>query len=307
MQNHYDIIIIGAGPAGMTAGIYAARAKKKTLILSEGIAGGQISLTHKVANYPGYEEVSGFLLAQNMYKQAKRFGCDIKTNLRISAIDAEAKLKAAEVNDKDRYTADALIIATGGKARELGVPGERELIGRGVSHCATCDGEFFTGKNIIVVGGGNSALEEAVALTQFVNHVEIVHQFDHFQAFESAVKEAAEHPKIDFTLETRITEFIGKESLEKVCLENTNTGKSEIRKIDGVFVFIGYVPQSGIIGEKTKLSEYGEIITDEQLRTELPGVFAAGDVRQKKVRQITTAVSDGTIAALSAIEYIEGK
>ncbi len=305
MENHFEVIVIGAGPAGLTAGIYLSRAKIKTLILNQGIAGGQIVLTHKVANYPGYEDISGYMLSQSMYKQAKSFGCEIKNNIKITNTNLTGKVKTVEVNGKDVYTADAVIIATGGKARELGVPGEANLIGRGISHCATCDGDFFAGKNVIVVGGGNSALEEAVALTQFVNHLTVVHQFDHFQAYESAVKEAKANDKIDFIMESTVTEFYGEHSLEKVKIKNLKTGEEEIRAIDGVFVFIGYVPQSEFLGGVLKLSQWGEIITDKNLATSIPGVFAAGDVRQKKVRQITTAVADGTIAALSAVEYIQ--
>ncbi len=307
IENQYDVIVIGAGPAGLTAGIYLARAKVKTLILNSGIAGGQIVLTHKVANYPAFEDISGFDLAQRMLKQAQSFGCVVRNNIKITNLDLKSEIKSIEVNGTDSFTAKAVIVATGGKARELGAIGEKKLIGRGISHCATCDGEFFTDKDIIVVGGGNSALEEAVSLTQFVRKLTIVHQFDHFQAFESAVREAKENPKIDFLMESVIHEFHGDEGLQSVSIKNLKTGEIQKRTIDGAFVFIGYVPRSEFLNGIVELTPWQEIITDERLATSLPGVFAAGDVRQKKVRQITTAVSDGTIAALSAAEYIQGK
>ncbi len=307
IENQYDVIVIGAGPAGLTAGIYLARAKVKTLILNSGIAGGQIVLTHKVANYPAFEDISGFDLAQRMLKQAQSFGCVVRNNIKITNLDLKSEIKSIEVNGTDSFTAKAVIVATGGKARELGAIGEKKLIGRGISHCATCDGEFFTDKDIIVVGGGNSALEEAVSLTQFVRKLTIVHQFDHFQAFESAVREAKENPKIDFLMESVIHEFHGDEGLKSVSIKNLKTGEIQKRTIDGAFVFIGYVPRSEFLNGIVELTPWQEIITDERLATSLPGVFAAGDVRQKKVRQITTAVSDGTIAALSAAEYIQGK
>ncbi len=306
-ENQYDVIVIGAGPAGLTAGIYLSRAKIKTLILNSGIAGGQIVLTHKVANYPAFEDISGFELAQRMLKQAQSFGCKVRNNINITHLDLTSDVKSIEINSKETYTAKAVVVATGGRARELGASGEKKLIGRGISHCATCDGEFFTDKEIIVVGGGNSALEEAVSLTQFAKKVTIVHQFDHFQAFESAIREAKEHPKIDFLMESVIAEFYGDDGLTGVKIKNLKTGETQERTIEGVFVFIGYVPRSEFLNGIVEVNKWGEIITDERLATNVPGVFAAGDVRQKKIRQITTAVSDGTIAGLSAGEYIQGK
>ncbi|NPA45547.1 MAG: FAD-dependent oxidoreductase [Chlorobi bacterium] len=304
-ENKFDIIIIGGGPAGLTSGIYLSRAKVKALILNEGISGGQMSLTHEVANYPGIESISGYMLSRNMQKQAETFGCVVKSNIKVTGYDLTGKVKKITVNDKDVYEAKAVIIATGGKSREIGAVGEKEFAGRGVSYCATCDGDFFQDKEIIVVGGGNSALEEAVSLTQYASKVTVVHQFDHFQAYKHAIEVATNHPKIDFILESTVTGFYGEQSLEKVTIKNLKTGEETEKKIDGVFIFIGYVPQTQPFENIIDLNDRGEIIANGNLETSVAGVFVAGDCRAKRWRQITTAVSDGTIAALNAIEYIQ--
>ena len=305
MENKFDVIIIGGGPAGLTSGIYLSRAKVKVLILNEGIAGGQMSLTHEVANYPGIESISGYMLSRNMQKQAESFGCIVKSNIKVTDYDLTNDVKKITVNDKDIYEAKAVIIATGGKSREIGAIGEKEFAGRGVSYCATCDGDFFQDKEIIVVGGGNSALEEAVSLTQYASKVTIVHQFDHFQAYNHAIEVATNHPKIDFILESTVSGFYGSQSLEKVKIKNLKTGEETDKIIDGVFIFIGYVPQTKPFENIIDLNERGEIVASANLATNIKGVFVAGDCRAKRWRQITTAVSDGTIAALNAIEFIQ--
>lgn len=306
-SNHFDLIIVGGGPAGLTAGIYGSRAKLKTLILNEGTVGGQLVLTHEIANYPGIESTSGYMLGSTMARQAKSFGCIIKSNVRITGLNLSEDIKQVEVNGKDFYSADAIILSPGGKSRTIGIPGEVELKGKGISYCATCDGDFFQDKNIIIVGGGNSALEEAVSLTKYASKVTIIHQFDHFQAFPHAVAEAEQNSKIDFVLNSNITEFIGEDRLKGVKVNNLVTGISEEREIDGVFIFIGYVPNTEFLEGKIALNKWGEIEVTEDLQTEVSGVFAAGDCIPKKVRQVTTAVSDGTIAALGAAEYIHHK
>ncbi len=303
-DNHYDVIVIGAGAAGLTAGIYLSRAKVKTLILNEGVVGGQMVLTHEIANYPGVESISGYELARNMKTQAIKFGCVIKSNIKITSMDLSGKIKAIEVNAKQTYTSDAVIIATGGKSRTLGVINEDKFKGKGISYCATCDGDFFTGKEIIVVGGGNSALEEAVSLTKYASKVTVVHQFDHFQALEHYVTEAKKNPKIDFIMESTISGFYGDDGLEFVKIKNIKTGEEADMKIDGVFVFIGYVPNTESIKGIIELNQYGEIVVDNTMHTSLQGVFAAGDSIAKRYRQVTTAVADGTIAALSASEFV---
>ncbi len=304
MSEIYDVIVIGGGPAGLTAGIYLARAKMKTLILNEGTAGGQIILTHEIANYPGVEKISGYQLANVMKNQAKSFGCEIKSNVRITDLNLKGGVKTVEINNKEIFSASSIIVATGGRSRNLNVTGEDKFKGKGISYCATCDGDFFQDKNIIVVGGGNSALEEAVSLTKYASRVTIVHQFDNFQAFEHAVEEAENNPRINFVMESKIAEFIGEESLKKVLIENQNTHEITEMEIDGVFIFIGYQPNTEFLEGKIELNDRKEIVVKENLETSEHGVFAAGDSIQKRYRQITTAVADGTVAALGAIEYV---
>jgi thioredoxin reductase (NADPH) len=302
--NHFDAIVIGAGPAGLTAGIYLSRAKLKTLILNEGTVGGQMVLTHEIANYPGVENINGFQLSNIMKKQAKSFGCDIKANISVSELDLVGEVKKVTLSDGTSYTSNALILTPGGRSRTLGVTGEDMLKGRGISYCATCDGDFFTGKEIIAVGGGNSALEEAVSLTKYASKVTIVHQFDHFQAFEHAVEEARNNSKIDFIMESTITAFYGNDSLESVDIKNLKTGIINNFKTDGAFIFIGYVPNTEFLKEKIGLNKWGEIIVGTDMSTSIEGVYAAGDSTAKRFRQVTTAVSDGTIAALAASGYL---
>ncbi len=303
---HFDVIVLGGGPAGLTAGIYLSRARLSTLILNEGTAGGQMVLTHEIANYPGVESISGYQLSSVMRKQAQSFGAIIRSNVVVEQMDLSSKVKSFTLADGKRYTSDAVILATGGRSRTLGVPGEDRLKGQGVSYCATCDGDFFTGKEIVVVGGGNSALEEAVSLTKYADKVTIVHQFDHFQAFEHAVKEAKENPKISFVMESTITSFNGDSSLDSVDIKNLKTGEVRNFKTDGIFIFIGYVPNTESLKGMVDLNERGEIKVTADMETSIPGVFAAGDCIAKRYRQVTTSVGEGTIAALAASAYLKG-
>ncbi len=304
MNNHFDVIVIGAGAAGLTAGIYLSRAKINTLILNEGAVGGQMVLTHEIANYPGVENISGYGLARIMKMQAQKFGCTIKSNLKITSMNFNDKEKQVIVNNKDVYTSNAVIISTGGKSRMIGAIGEEKFKGKGISYCATCDGDFFQDKEIIVVGGGNSALEEAVSLTKYASKVTVVHQFDHFQALEHYIDEAKNNEKINFVMESKIIEFIGDEKLEAVKIQNQSTQEISEMKIDGVFIFIGYVPNTESLKDIVELNEWQEILVDKEMKTNVSGVYAAGDSVQKKYRQVTTAVADGTIAALSAVDFI---
>ncbi len=303
-NNRYDSIILGAGPAGLTAGIYLSRAKMKTLILDTGMAGGQMVLTHEVANYPGYEGISGYMLSMNMKNQAEKFGCDIKTNIRIARMELKGDDKEIELSNGEKFTASSVIIATGGRSRKINAKGEDEFAGRGISYCATCDGDFFQDKEIIVVGGGNSALEEAVALTTYASKVTIVHMLDNLQAFDSAVAEMEANPKIDYIMESRIVEFKGDQALNEVVIEDLKSGEKYSKKIDGVFIFIGYEPRTEDFKGVIEMNKYNEILVDSHFQTNIEGVFAAGDCIQKSFRQITTAVADGTNAALNALEYL---
>jgi len=303
-DNHYDAIILGAGPAGLTAGIYLSRARLKTLIVNEGTIGGQMILTHEIANYPGVENISGYQLANIMKKQAKSFGCDIKGNVSILDTNCSGEIKQVTLSDGSVYSSDVIILSPGGRSRTIGVPGEDDFKGKGISYCATCDGDFFTDKEIVVVGGGNSALEEAVSLTKYASRVTIIHQFDHFQAFEHAVEEASNHPKINFIMESAITAFHGGEKLESVYIENLSTGETYNFKTDGAFVFIGYLPNTEFLKGKVDLNQRGEIIVGNDMSTNIQGVYAAGDSITKRFRQITTAVGDGTVAAMAASIYL---
>ena len=304
MEHTYDIMILGAGAAGLTAGIYSSRAKLKTLILNEGAVGGQMVLTNEIANYPGVELTNGYVLANTMKKQAKDFGCSIKSNVKILKYYLEGDTKSVELEDGRVFSAKAVILAPGGKPRPLNIPGEEEYKGKGISYCATCDGEFFTDKELVVVGGGNSALEEAVTLTKYATKVTIVHQFDHFQAFEQAVEEAKQNPRIDFIMESELRGFYGNGVLQKVSIEHLPSGKLIEKTIDGTFIFVGYKPNTETLSNIIKLNDKQEFVVDKDMRTNIPGVFAAGDCVAKKYRQVTTAVADGTIAALSAADYL---
>jgi thioredoxin reductase (NADPH) len=304
MAERYDAIILGAGPAGLTAGIYLGRARLKPLIIDTGTVGGQMVLSYAVANYPGVEETSGHAIARTMLKQAKSFGCEVISQATVTSFDLSGEIKTFEVEDEGVFEAPTVIIASGGRPRALGLESEERFGGHGISYCATCDGDFFTDKPIVVVGGGNSALEEAVSLTKYASKVTVLHILDEFQAQPWAVEGARKNPKVELHTNQEVVRFEGGGSLERVVTRNTVTGEVTTIEAQGTFVFIGYEPNTeafkGVIG----MNQRGEIIADEAMQTDVAGVFVAGDSRVKRYRQITTAVSDGTIAALSAIEHI---
>jgi thioredoxin reductase (NADPH) len=304
MEEVFDVIIIGAGAAGLTAGIYTSRAKMSTLILNEGAVGGQMVLTEEIANYPGVESIKGYELANTMKIQAKNFGCKIKSNIKISNYKFEGEIKEIELIDGRSFKGKTVILTPGGRPRSLNIVGEEAFKGKGISYCATCDGDFFTGKEVVVVGGGNSALEEAVALTKYATKVTIVHQFDKFQAFEHAIEEATKNPKIGFVMESELRGFYGNGQLKKVTLEHLPTGKRSELNTDGTFIFVGYQPNTESLEGLVQLNDRKEIVVDSDMKTNIKGVFAAGDCINKRYRQVTTAVAEGTIAALSASEYL---
>ena len=304
MDNDYEVIVLGGGPAGLTAGIYLGRAKVKTLILDSGTVGGQTVLSFSVANYPGVVETSGRNISQTMLRQAREFGSQVDAYVKIKAIDLEGERKIVELKDGRRFAARAVIVATGGIPRKLGLESEEKFAGRGISYCATCDGDFFTGKPIAVIGGGNSALEEALALTKYASRITIIHEFDHFQAQPWIVAVVRENPKMSFLMEQDILSFEGGEQLEKVVVAHKKTRQETVVSVAGCFVFIGYVPNSSMFTRLLDHNERGEILANEDMATNVQGVFVAGDVRAKRYRQITTAVADGTVAALSATEFL---
>ncbi len=307
MGEKYDIIVLGAGPAGLTAGIYLSRARVKTLIVDSGTAGGQMVMSYNVANYPGVETTSGWNISQTMLRQAKTFGCKVMTQSPVTGMNLSGEDKWVEVEDEGKFHADAIIAATGGVPRELGMESEKRFMGTGISYCATCDGDFFTDKEIVAIGGGNSALEEAVGLTKYASKVTIVHEFNNFQAQPWIVEEARKNGKIHFLMAQDIIEFTGTDHLEKVIVASKETGERTVIPAEGCFIFIGYVPNTSVFKGILDMNEKGELVTDRQMNTSVPGVFAAGDLREKRFRQITTSVADGTIAALSAIDYLQQK
>lgn len=303
-MKRYDAIIIGAGPAGLSAGIYLARARQNVVIVDQGTVGGQVLMTHAVANYPGLPELSGYELVGTMRKQAEEFGCEIISNTSIEEINLRPDTKTVRTS-KETYEAQAVILAMGGTPRSLGLPSEERLKGRGISYCATCDGDFFTDHDIIVVGGGNSALEEAVSLTKYARSVTIVHQFDHFQGYAHAIRDAQANPKIRFVLESVVEEFVGEDDLTGARIRHLPSGEITEVSVTGAFIFIGYAPNTDLVKGCVVLNDRNEIVADGEMATSVPGVYVAGDAREKRYRQITTAVGDGTVAALAAMDYLQ--
>lgn len=312
MSPLYDVVIIGSGPAGLAAGLYAARGKMKTLILEKEKAGGQIVTTDEVANYPGsIEEATGPSLVARMVSQAESFGAERVKDC-ITEVDFSNPVKLLK-GEKDAYRAKTVIIASGAVPRKLGCPGEVELTGKGVSYCATCDADFFTDLEVFVIGGGDSAVEEAMYLTKFARKVTVVHRRDELRAAKSIQEKAFKNPKLDFYWDTVVEELKGDGILESVVFKNKKTGECFEHEADpedgtfGVFPFVGYTPTSGLFKEKVEMDKAGYIMTDDNMKTNVPGVFAAGDIRVKSLRQVVTAVSDGAIAAVQCEKYIESQ
>jgi thioredoxin reductase (NADPH) len=303
--HHFYLIIIGAGPAGLAAAIYAARASVSTLVIDESSAGGQVKTTHQVANYPGFvEPVSGYELAGNMCKQAEKYGTKFELAADITTINLVGKEKWVKIDD-EIYTAKYVIIATGSSPRLLNIPGEQEYKGGGISYCATCDGEFYKDKDIIVVGGGNSAMEESLLLLQFVKSITVIHQFDSLQAEKITAEKMMKNPKVNILWSHEPRGFDKKDDNMILVAENLKTKELITLERDGVFIFIGMLPNVDFLRDAPlQLTPQGYIVTNEKMETNLEGVYAAGDVRDKKYRQITTAVGDGTIASLEIIQKI---
>ncbi|MBU5307755.1 thioredoxin-disulfide reductase [Clostridioides mangenotii] len=312
MENVYDLVIIGAGPAGLSAGLYGSRAKLNTLIIEKDKTGGQIVITHEVANYPGsVREATGPSLVARMVEQCEEFGAKrVKDTIESVELDGDIKVLKGQ---KDEYRAKAVIIATGASPRKIGCPGEKELTGKGVSYCATCDADFFEDFEVFVVGGGDSALEEAMYLTKFARKVTVVHRRQGFRCAKSVLEKSQANPKIEFLLDTVVEEIKGDGLLESIVFKNKVTGETHEYFADeedgtmGLFVFVGLVSQTELFKDKVDMNEQGYIITDQDMKTNIPGVFAAGDVREKSLRQVVTASGDGAIAAVIAEKYIDEK
>ena len=296
----YDIIIIGGGPAGLSAAIYTARALKKTLIIEEANFGGQITQALEVENYPGYESISGMELGEKMYNQATHLGAESIYGS-VTKITKEKDLFQVTARGKV-YQSKVVIYGAGASPRKLGIE-EDKYLGSGLSYCATCDGAFFKGKTVCVVGGGNTAVDDAIYLSNICEKVYLIHRRDTFRAEPIKVNTLKERKNIEFITNAKVLEIQGENKVEKIVLSKEN--KEESIATDGVFVAIGHVPNTDLVKELVPLNDNGYVITNHELETSLPGFYAVGDVREKLIRQVTTATSDGTIAAMSACEYLE--
>lgn len=303
MKEIYDVIIIGAGPAGMTSAIYASRANLSVLMIEKKYPGGQMLSTGEIENYTGYEEISGPELSEKMFEHSKKFGTEFAFG-EITDIKVENNLKILTAGEKT-FKAKTVIIATGTEARLLGIPGEQEFASRGVSYCAVCDGAFFRNKNVVVIGGGDSAIEEALYLSNLVSKVTIVHRRDELRAQKILQNRAFEKANIEFVWDSVPIEIKGERKVNSISIKNVKTEDITEISADGIFIYIGMNPQTSIFENLDILDEHGYIPTDEHLATKIPGIFVAGDVRQKEIRQVVTAASDGAIAAQSAYKYIE--
>ena len=306
----YDLVIIGAGPAGLAAGLYAGRARLNTLIIEKQKNGGQIVITSEIENYPGcLDEETGPSLIDRMVKQTEKFGVDHVFDT-VTDVELEGEEKVIKCLNGE-YNAKAVIIAAGAHPVPIGCPGERELSGKGVSYCATCDAAFFEDFEVYVVGGGDSAVEEAMYLTKFARKVTIIHRRDELRAAKSIQEKAFANPKMNFMWDRVVEEIKGDGLVESMIVKNVKTGELTEIKADeedgtfGIFVFIGFKPNSDLFDGKVQMDERKYIITDDDMKTDIPGVFAAGDIRKKSLRQVVTAAADGAIAAVQAGKYIE--
>ncbi len=298
----HDIIIIGAGTAGLTAAIYGVRAGKSVLVFESGIFGGQIVNSSEVENFPGIKRITGADFAMNLYEQALELGTEFQMNA-VTGIDINNGSKSI-VTSKSKYTCRTIIIASGNKKRPLGLEKETQLIGNGVSYCATCDGGFFKGRDVAVVGGGNTALEDSIYLSEYCKKVYVIHRRDTFRGEEKLVEVLEKRENVEFILNTSVTQLSGNSRLEGIELTNLVDDSKSSLEIQGLFVAIGQIPQNAPFSPPVDLDEAGYIIAGEDCKTNIIGIFAAGDCRTKTFRQLSTAAGDGTVAALGACEYI---
>ncbi|HBM74523.1 MAG TPA: thioredoxin-disulfide reductase, partial [Clostridiaceae bacterium] len=306
MPEIYDVVIIGGGPAGLSAGLYGSRARLDTLIIEKSKYGGQTTTTSELENYPGsIPNCTGPSLSQRMKEQAASFGTKFVKD-EVASIDASSDIRIVKCKD-EQYHARTVIIASGAEPAMAGFKGESEFRGRGVSYCATCDADFFTDLDVALIGGGDSALTEALYLTKFVNKLTIVHRRDAFRGTKSLQERVFDNPKIDIAWNSIPVGIVGDEIVEGLNIKNKLTGEVTTLEVNGVFVFVGLNPLSDFLKGFVNMDEKGYILTDDEMKTNIPGVFAAGDVRQKTLRQVITAASDGAVAATAAERYIAGK
>ena len=300
----YDIIIVGAGPAGLTSAIYARRASKKVLVIEAQNYGGQIINTLDIENYPAEPHISGFDLATKLYNQAKDLGAEIIFEKVVDIVDNKEEKEVITISNK--YSAKAIILATGSENRKLGLSNEDELVGKGVSYCATCDGAFYKNKKVAVVGGGNTAIEDALYLTDIADKVYLIHRRNSFRAEESTINSLKEKKNIEFIYNSNITKLNANEKLESIEVTNIN-GDVKTIEVDGLFIAVGRIPENQNFAKLINLDKNGYIIAKEDCKTNIEGIFVAGDNRVKEVRQLVTATSDGAVAATNAIKYINSK
>jgi thioredoxin reductase (NADPH) len=302
--SEFDVIILGAGPGGLTAGLYLCQAKINTVLIDPSLPGGHVSTTHEVSNYPGFiEPQAGYMLSHNMSEQTKMCGTVYKVAVDITSVDLEKR--EVVIDEYETVKAKRIIIGTGTTPNFTGAPGEKELKGKGISYCATCDGKYMDGKEVVVIGGGNSAVEESDYLTRFATRLTIVHQFDRLTANKKAQDKVLNNPKINILFENEPRSFTREGDKIVTEIENVKTKVRQKLFSDGVFIFIGMKPNIQLFRDKLELDQWGYIKTDDEMRTSIPGVYAVGDVISKKYRQITTAVADGTIAAMAIAKEIE--
>jgi len=302
-RKELDLMIIGGGPAGLTAAMYAGRSKLNTLLLENGILGGQVRNSYTIENYPGFKQIDGGKLADIFQAQAEALGAKIDEFDSIENIDISDDKKIVET-ESYIYEPKVIIFATGASPKKIPIPQESQFAGKGIHYCAICDGAMYQGKKLAVVGGGNSALEESIFLARFAEKVYLIRRYDYFKGEQALIDEVFNHPKIEVLLNEDLVEAKGNEFLEAITIRNTKTGELSNLEVNAVFGCIGNEPRTEVVKEYLKLNEQGYIITDEDMQTNINGVYAAGDVREKKYRQITTAVADGTIALLNAEKYI---
>jgi len=301
-EKHYDIAIIGAGPAGLAAGLYAARARRRTVLFEKNVTGGQIALTSIVENYPGFEEINGFDLGQAMQHQAEKYGMET-AYAEVAGLDRRDSLHVIHTSEGD-YTAKAVILTAGADYNRLGVPGEQELTGHGVSYCATCDAAFFKDQVVAVVGGGDAAMDEGLFVTRYASKVHVIHRRDQLRASAILQERAFANPKMEFVWNTVVEVIEGKDAVEQLRLKNVVTGEESALDVAAVFIFIGLHPNTDFLKGRVKMDEGGHIYVNEWMETELPGFFAAGDVRVNSARQVVSAAGDGATAAIRADHYI---
>lgn len=305
-EKHVKVLILGSGPAGLAAALYAARAELEPIVLTGMQLGGQAALTHTIENYPGFPEgVGGAQLGELFQKQAENFGAKVEFDL-ANEIDFSQRPYTVKT-DSGEYKAETLILSTGATPLHLEVPGEVELTGRGVSYCATCDGWFFKDKKVVVVGGGDSAFEEALFITRYASSVTLIHRREEFRAGAILQNRAKEHPKMNFILNTVVTEVVGTDKLTALKMKNVQTGEESTLETDGLFIFIGHAPNSQLFKDKLQMSDLGYVIVNDKMETSVEGVYAAGEIADPHFRQVITSAGMGAAAAIQATRYLEEK